>query len=510
MREDGPAICDGKNYIIIKGSFMKLAKLKTQKQCQLGRASVDVAGLLGHPVGTQFRLHSGGGKQRLMRPEPVEHTEDLADAIAADESAADNRNLLANQTSQAMTKERIMEMREQGATGREIVTTIVDNSTSFQGKTEFSQAKYVRKKQKKYFEFISVQEPTVRLVASMYYMQDPLKIMNLRVDSLSQLLTACSVRPGGRYLVLESGCLAVTVAAVLERLGGHGHLVHLFQGGTPQRHAVDAINFTSDQLACLSCLDLRTLMTHHPADPTASAPTASAAPASGASPASAEAQADKTAAADQKTAAPNGETALTAEESSKPAADGIPSSGGGGDATPIDGGDEVITDGGDDVTPATEDPAAAAEEVEGTEAQESRKRRLSGSQAETGERKSKYARTRCEDSELALNMLSSKEMDGLLLCCRQHPVNLLRYLLRFLAVSRPFAVFCPYKEPLLECYFAMKAEGCIMLKVTETWLRNYQVLPERTHPEINMSGGGGYILSGFKVDRSLNRAAVTD
>ncbi|KAF0289330.1 tRNA (adenine(58)-N(1))-methyltransferase non-catalytic subunit trm6 [Amphibalanus amphitrite] len=346
MREDGPAICDGKNYIIIKGSFMKLAKLKTQKQCQLGRASVDVAGLLGHPVGTQFRLHSGGGKQRLMRPEPVEHTEDLADAIAADESAADNRNLLANQTSQAMTKERIMEMREQGATGKEIVTTIVDNST------------------------------------------------NLRVDSLSQLLTACSVRPGGRYLVLESGCLAVTVAAVLERLGGHGHLVHLFQGGTPQRHAVDAINFTSDQLACLSCLDLRTLMTHHPADPTASAPA--------------------------------------------------------------------------------------------------------------------YTRTRCEDSELALNMLSSKEMDGLLLCCRQHPVNLLRYLLRFLAVSRPFAVFCPYKEPLLECYFAMKAEGCIMLKVTETWLRNYQVLPERTHPEINMSGGGGYILSGFKVDRSLNRAPVTD
>ena len=50
---------------------------------------------------------------------------------------------------------------------------------SFQGKTEYSQAKYVRKKQKKYFEFISVHEPSVRLVASMYYMQDPLKIMSV-------------------------------------------------------------------------------------------------------------------------------------------------------------------------------------------------------------------------------------------------------------------------------------------------------------------------------------------
>ena len=37
----------------------------------------------------------------------------------------------------------------------------------------------MRKKQKKYFEFLSVQEPTVRLVASMYYMQDPLKIMSV-------------------------------------------------------------------------------------------------------------------------------------------------------------------------------------------------------------------------------------------------------------------------------------------------------------------------------------------
>ena len=51
-----------------------------------------------------------------------------APVTPTDESAADNRNLLANQTSQAMTKEQIMEMREQGATGKQIVSTIVDNS----------------------------------------------------------------------------------------------------------------------------------------------------------------------------------------------------------------------------------------------------------------------------------------------------------------------------------------------------------------------------------------------
>ena len=34
------------------------------------------------------------------------------------------------------------------------------------------------------------------------------------------------------------------------------------------------------------------------------------------------------------------------------------------------------------------------------------------------------------------------------------------------------------------------------LRLSETWMREYQVLPNRTHPEINMSGGGGYLLYG--------------
>ena len=31
---------------------------------------------------------------------------------------------------------------------------------------------------------------------------------------------------------------------------------------------------------------------------------------------------------------------------------------------------------------------------------------------------------------------------------------------------------------------------------------SWQVLPERTHPEVMMSGGGGYILSGIYVDNT--------
>ena len=106
-----------------------------------------------------------------------------------------------------------------------------------------------------------------------------------------------------------------------------------------------------------------------------------------------------------------------------------------------------------------------------------------------------------EQSQKSFELLQEKRMDGLIIASKQHPVNLLLKLMTYLAPSRPFAVFSPYKEPLLEAYTAVKNTGkTVMVSLNETWLRHYQVLPDRTHPEVLMSGGGGYILQGIYVD----------
>ena len=41
--------------------------------------------------------------------------------------------------------------------------------------------------------------------------------------------------------------------------------------------------------------------------------------------------------------------------------------------------------------------------------------------------------------------------------------------------------------------------GYLGPSLTEGFLRQYQVLPGRTHPMMNMSGSGGFILSVIKV-----------
>ena len=69
-------------------------------------------------------------------------------------------------------------------------------------------------------------------------------------------------------------------------------------------------------------------------------------------------------------------------------------------------------------------------------------------------------------------------------------------------MSGQFTVYSPYKEPLLDAYVTMKEQGsAVNVNLSETWLRSYQVLPERTHPTVNMSGGGGYLLTGIIVTK---------
>uniref|UniRef100_A0A2H6N6W9 tRNA (adenine(58)-N(1))-methyltransferase non-catalytic subunit TRM6 n=1 Tax=Micrurus carvalhoi TaxID=3147026 RepID=A0A2H6N6W9_9SAUR len=101
---------------------------------------------------------------------------------------------------------------------------------------------------------------------------------------------------------------------------------------------------------------------------------------------------------------------------------------------------------------------------------------------------------------------------SLIVASRFHPTSLLLLLLELVAPSRPFVVYCQFKEPLLECYTKLREKGGVInLKLSETWLRNYQILPDRSHPKSIMSGGSGYLLTGITVkNESINTTDCLD
>ncbi|KAK8642364.1 hypothetical protein V6N13_011710 [Hibiscus sabdariffa] len=78
--------------------------------------------------------------------------------------------------------------------------------------------------------------------------------------------------------------------------------------------------------------------------------------------------------------------------------------------------------------------------------------------------------------------------------------SLVKDLLPLLTYSAPFAIYHQYLQPLATCMHNLQHEKmAIGLQISEPWLREYQVLPSRTHPCMQMSGTGGYILSGTRL-----------
>jgi tRNA (adenine-N(1)-)-methyltransferase non-catalytic subunit len=116
-------------------------------------------------------------------------------------------------------------------------------------------------------------------------------------------------------------------------------------------------------------------------------------------------------------------------------------------------------------------------------------------------RASRFARklTRYTPVEVQ-EMLVRRPCDSLVIACSYDPTETLLALLPFLAPSSPFVVFCEYLEPLTECFQEIqKQKLAINLRLSDTWMREYQVLSGRTRPAMHMSQNGGFLLVGVKL-----------
>jgi len=100
-----------------------------------------------------------------------------------------------------------------------------------------------------------------------------------------------------------------------------------------------------------------------------------------------------------------------------------------------------------------------------------------------------------------IERLQAQKAASLVVVGKENPTEVSDLLLPLVGLSRPVVIYSQFREPLQEAYMKLKADKNVTaLKLTESWLRKYQILPDRTHPEVLMSGSGGYILSGLTVE----------
>lgn len=269
------------------------------------------------------------------------------------------------------------------------------------------------------------------MIAEIMYRLDADKILGLRIDSLSQLISYSNVSSTGNFLLYESGTNGLVQAALLNSIGANteGKLLHMHQGNVPQKQALLALNLEQEQLDRCIAVNLYSVLRQYY---------------------------QKSGGLKRKLSeTENNESDVPPEKIAR-------NENGNGDVTDYANSMDLPKEGDED---------------------------------STKENTPKWVIENERACELMRNNL-----DALIIVAKEHPVSILNALLPFIKASRPVVIFNTSREILLETFSELKSNGKVTgLRLTSNWLRMYQVLPNRTHPDVNMSGHGGFLLCGFTV-----------
>jgi len=199
------------------------------KDLRMGKyAPIPIEAVLTMPYGATLRRVEGGKWERHRRCGPAagEGDKDLDISESNQHLAQDNR-------AQSLTPTAVKELKGR-CTGEELVDALASNSSTFATKTKFSQEKYIRKKQQKHVQQVTILRPTVMELCETYMKQSRGKMCGLRFDYLSSVLANADVRSGGRYFAFDCAC-GLVVASMAQRLSGAGRVFRAFRGNCPEK-----------------------------------------------------------------------------------------------------------------------------------------------------------------------------------------------------------------------------------------------------------------------------------
>lgn len=423
----------GDHIIIQRQNYSKLHKLKSNGTVSLGKDVVELENVIGKKYYSTFRMVVRPKNKRVYTLEESEFTASIQN-VNIDKSGEDNRNIIDDGSSQQLTTDEIHKLRDDALSSSDIVEKLITNSKTFNEKTEYSQEKYLKKKEKKYFEFIQIRKPTLRLLADLYYRQDPGKVQGVRIDDLSQILSFSNIHCDSKVLLYDSGTNGLLPAAITNALGKNttGSLIHMHPGNVCQKEAFLALKFQTEQSErCINVCLYSVLRCFYQ-----------------------EFQHN-----------------VEFENISK-------------------------------TTEKTIEDQEMKEEKSGNKPEKVDKITTGNNKRKLDDNSDGHVAKRAcwqIDNERACRLLSNK-VDALVIVAKEHPTNIVDELLQFLDYGKPFVIFSLLREVLEELYVHIKSKvGYIGLNLSNNLLRNYQVLENRTHPDVNMNSGG-YLLTGFKID----------
>lgn len=145
--------------------------------------------------------------------------------------------------------------------------------------------------------------------------------------------------------------------------------------------------------------------------------------------------------------------------------------------------------------------AASALCEAGSAAAETLRRQREGLEKSRQGMLNKYGKKKAEGEKVAARHRYLREhgADSLVVASKYDVRTSTLALLPFLGIGKPVVAFSETVEPLNALRDDLRGK-VVHVTVSSTWYREYQVLPDRTHPRMQMSGHGGYLLQAYKAE----------
>ncbi|KAL6784577.1 hypothetical protein ACKKBF_B02360 [Auxenochlorella protothecoides x Auxenochlorella symbiontica] len=445
--QDESIIREGSRIILdVNGDRHVFVVVKGRNKVKLGQAFCSIQPLIGCPYGSTFGVAPDG---KTLQQIPPAVAADWLEEAALEVTKNNSRLIDAGDANQQLTSERIADLRSQGVHGSAIVEALAAHSATFDAKTEFSQAKYRKKKAKKYVITAVARRATAAAIAEAYFLRQPARIGHLRLDALALLLSLAGLSAHARPLVLDA-CGGLVLGAAAERLAGFGTVTGVYLGGAPPLREALAQFDAGRVQSGVRHASLASLLRR---------------------------------------------VAAGGEQATPICVPGVVEPAGGG-AGVGDAGKAGTGTTGEPETGATGEAGFGAAGEAGTSA--------AGEAEASGP-------SRCGDATTAAPPPPQRPFNACIVAAPGlDPGAALRALLPLLAPSTPFAVYSPWMQPLAEAMHALRAEhAAVGLALQESWWREQQVLPSRTHPKMQMNHGGGFVLSGTTVAPPTRNAGAT-
>lgn len=180
-----------KNGCVETKSWLRNREIKIQ------RKHYPISDLVGHPFGTVFEIK---GRHLVPVDQPLIAV-DVADGdfVCAESRVVDvnddndNRELVDNRLNQTLDQDDILKMRKEGVSGHAIIQELASSSVTFDGKTDFSKKKYLKKKAEKYIVRCMLVEANSQTVCEQQYMKSPIKLKS--ANSPSSTVVTCDSTP---------------------------------------------------------------------------------------------------------------------------------------------------------------------------------------------------------------------------------------------------------------------------------------------------------------------------